>query len=195
MSSSDSDLKEIARRFLDALDEGRWGDAAALVAPSTVEAFREGWLAWLRYEDSRPTAPPGPPVETIFVNPLSMLNLRSASEAERLSPHDLLARYIERTQPGNFPIAAGPESGPSLRAVRALVGVTRTGAEMAVAEYRVTWADVGHSEPWPGGVHRMHLAMTPDGWRVTDADVGGHGTGHLDPRVRHELSDEPLDRT
>ena len=194
MSSSDSDLKEIARSFLDALDEGRWGDAAALVAPSTVDAFREGWLAWLRYEDSRPTASPGPPVETIFANPVSLLNLRSASEAERLSPPDLLARYIERMQPGNFPIPAGPESGPSLRVVRTLVGVTRTGEGKAVAEYRVTWVDVGHSEPLPGGVHRMHLAMTPDGWRVTDADVGGHGTGHLDPRMRHDPPGEPLDQ-
>jgi hypothetical protein len=194
LSSPDSNLKEIARGFIDALDDGRWGDAAALVAPSTVDAFREGWLAWLRYEDSRPTALPGPPMETFFASPLSLLNLRSASEAERLNPADLLARYIERMQPGNFPIAAGPESGPLLRVVRTLVGVTRTGEGKAVAEYRVTWVAVGHSEPWPGGVHRMHLAMTPDGWRVTDADVGGHGTGHLDPRMRVDSSGEPLDQ-
>lgn len=193
MSPSKSHPEEVARGFMSALDQERWRDAAALVAPSTVDAFRQGWLAWIRAEASLPAGHSFPGSDTVFSGPLSLLQLRSANEAERLSPVDLLARFIERVQPANLELAAGLESRQSLRPVRTVIGIAHTGAGSAVAEYRVTWRDVSHFAPGSGGIHRMHLGMTPDGWRVTDADVGGYGTGHLIPRLGDRSSEDPFD--
>jgi hypothetical protein len=192
VSENGSHPEEVARGFVAALDAGRWRDAAAFVAPSTVDAFRQGWLAWLRAEASLPRGRPIPRSDTVFSSPLSLLQLRSVDEAERLSPIDLLARFIERMQPENFEHAAGPDSRRALRPVRTVIGIARPGAESAVAEYRVAWGGVNHPAPGAGAIHRMHLGMTPEGWRVTDADVAGHGNGHLLPLMDYRSPEDPF---
>jgi hypothetical protein len=180
-----SDPNDTARAFLAALDAAHWDKAAALVHTDTVERFHEWYLEQLRRQD-REGASDGL-AETMFVRLSELVRVRDAAEAEALGPPQLLARFIAGVSPQNLyasqPTAqtAAAAERSEVRLVRALLRCSRGENDDARAEYRLDWYFGGRRNESMGGVHTLSLAWTSSGWRVRDADLGGHGTGHLMP--------------
>jgi hypothetical protein len=180
-----SDPSDTACAFLAALDAGRWDEAAALVHPETVERFQEWYLEQLRRQDREGTS--GGPTETMFVRLSELIRVRDAAEAEALSAPQLLARFIAAVNPQNLyasqptPQTAAAAEQSEVRLVRALLRCSRGENDDARAEYRLDWYFGGRRNESMGGFHTLSLAWTSSGWRVRDADLGGHGTGHLVP--------------
>ena len=174
-----------ARAFLSALNAGDWNGTAALVHPGTVERFREWIVEQLGREDDGEA--PDESGDTEFFDARSLLGMHDVSEAEALTPTELLAR---------FAAAVGPraiermlcDSDPALflatrdcRVVRTFLACRREGGDRAHAEYRTEWYFAGRQNQTMGGTHVLQLALSADAWRVLDADLSGHGTGHILP--------------
>lgn len=179
-SPSDSP-EEVARAFLAALDAGRWREAAALVDSQTAERFRIQQIELLRLEERSPEAP----AQTVFAHATALLGVRGADEAEALPAAELLARFAESLHPASVlrrAQGAGDHSGtesppPSL--TRTIVGCVKDDDGSARVEYRTDWRQGETRSDFMGGLHVLTAIHTPAGWRVRDADLGGHGSGHI----------------
>jgi hypothetical protein len=175
--------EEVARAFLAALDASRWREAAALIDPETAERFRAQQIELLRLEERTPETPAS--AETVFARATTLLGVRSADEAEALPAADLLARFAESLHPGSALQRvhgaeghSSPESAP-LRLTRTVVGCTESDDGSARVEYRTDWRQGEIRSDWMGGIHVLTAVHTPAGWRVRDADLSGHGSGHI----------------
>ena len=166
----------IARAFLAALDEGRWHDAADLVDPRTGERFRSFWIERLESEASG--VPDDRPSDTLFTSASELLRVHDPAAAERLTPADMLARVAEASHPGNF-IAHGRAGDGEIRITRTFLDSTPLGADRAQVRYRIEWRHGAVVSDM--GVHAMELTRASGGWAVRDADLGGHGGGHIVP--------------
>lgn len=174
-----TDPTHIARDFLAALDAGHWDESAALVHTDTADRFREWYVEQLRRQAREGTS--NGQAETMFVRLSEFIRVRDAAEANALSAPQLLARFVASVSPQNlYPSPLTAEQG-EVRLVRSLVRCSREGSDDARAEYRLDWYFGGRRNESMGGVHTLLLTWTSSGWRVRDADLGGHGTGHLVP--------------
>jgi hypothetical protein len=175
--------EEVARAFLAALDAGRWSEAAALVDPETAERFRAQQIELLRLEERMPGTPPS--TETVFTRATALLGVQCADEAEALPATELLARFAESLHPVSVLRRAheagghsGTETAPP-RLTRTIVGCTKSDDGNARVEYRTDWRQGETGSDFTGEVHVLTALHTPTGWRVRDADLGGHGNGHI----------------
>lgn len=181
-SPSDSP-EEVARAFLAALDAGRWREAAALVDPQTAERFRVQQIELLRLEERSPETPV--PAQTVFARTAALLGVRGADEAEALPAAELLARFAESLHPASVlrrAQGAGDHSGtgsPPPRLTRTIVGCMKGDDGSARVEYRTDWRQGETRSDFMGGFHVLTAIHTPAGWRVRDADLSGHGSGHI----------------
>jgi hypothetical protein len=175
--------EEVARAFLAALDAGRWPEAAALVDPETAERFRAQQIGLLRLEERMPEAPAS--AETVFARATALLGVQSADEAEALPATELLARFAESLHPAGVLRRAYGSGGRSVtettppRLTRTIVGCTKSDGGTARVEYRTDWQQGETRSDFMGGVHVLTVIHTPAGWRVRDADLSGHGGGHI----------------
>lgn len=175
--------EEVTRAFLAAFDAGRWREAAALVDPETAERFRAQQIEFLRLEERIPEAPAA--AETVFARAATLLGVRSADEAEALPAAELLARFAESLHPASALRRAHGAEGHSgtkptpLLLTRTIVGCTKSDDGSARVEYRTDWQQGETRSDVMGGVHVLTAIHTPMGWRVRDADLSGHGNGHI----------------
>lgn len=169
----------IARGFLAALDEQRWGDAADLVAPETRELFR---ASALEYVASDGGAASDGPADTQAASPRSLFGVEDHAAAAGLSAEELLARFAERIHPGNLHrLYPGMSRGDfDIRITRTLLRVESSGEDHARAHYRAEWWYFGIPDE-TAGEHALELVRTTAGWRVHDADLSGRGDGHILP--------------
>lgn len=163
---------ELASEFLAALDAERWSDAADLLEPGVLEAFRAQWVEVARIEEKRPRSSEVP--ETLFLSVAEILRVRNAAEVEALSASEVFAGYAE---------AAGPaRAGEAPFRVRSTLLRVEWEGDTAVARYR-TELYVGETprpaHPWWNGVRDLSLTRCADGWRVRDVAFGAAGGGGL----------------
>lgn len=174
----------VAQAFLSALDAGRWREAASYVHPETAERFRVQLLVLLKLTEHDPQLSAAADVgDTRFVNPATLVGVRTPAEAEVLSAVELLARFAAALDPAaTHHRLAGifrDATDRLPRLIRTVVGATPETAETARAEYRTDWFFGNIREPGRSGIHRMRLRRTLEGWRVQDADLSGTGEGRL----------------
>lgn len=168
-----------ARSFLAALDDQRWHDAARLVDPRTAERFRGFWIARLESEavDDVPDAVPS---DTRFASAAGLLRVGDAASAAHLTATEILARVAEALHPDNVLRRAGAPAGEgAIRVTRTLIDAAPPPQEGMRVRYRIEWrqGEVVSDR----GVHTLDLTRISAGWAVRDADLGGHGGGHILP--------------
>lgn len=168
-----------ARSFLAALDDQRWHDAARLVDPRTAERFRGFWIARLESE-AADDVPDDVPSDTRFISATELLRVPDAARAAHLTATEMLARVAEALVPDTALQGAGaPADEVAIRVTRTLIDSAPPGPEGMRVRYRIEWrqGEVVSDR----GVHTLELTRTSAGWAVRDADLGGHGGGHIMP--------------
>lgn len=176
---SDDSPEGTARSFLAALDERRWHDAAALVDPRTAERFRGFWLARLESE-AADGVPDDVPSDTRFLSATGLLRVPDAASAAHLTAAEILARVAEALHPENVLRRAGAPAGEgAIRVTRTLIDSAPPPPEGMRVRYRMEWRQ--GEIVTDRGVHTLELTRTSAGWAVRDADLGGHGGGHIVP--------------
>lgn len=182
MVAADHPSHHVAQAFISALNEHRWRDAVVLVDGRTQAAFRASVGEWME-DEARSTPADG---DTRFASPLRMMGVADAAEAMELTAEELLARFAEALHPGNLPRhypGIALDTG-GMRITRTLLRIEPIGEDRARAWYRTEWWDGDVLSAVLGGEHALELMLTPDGWRIRDADLSGHGGGHILPPGR-----------
>lgn len=173
MNQPAREVELAAQAFLTALDEGRWRDAAGLVDAHTREALQ----AWC-VERIRTAGGSAGDTGTQFLSPTVLMGVSTAEEASLLTSTELVARFAEGVSRAGVDRHAA-EPGLSRITRRFLDASVSQGR--ATVHYRTEWWNGEERNVAMGGVHSLELVMTPEGWRVRDADLGAWGTGHLLP--------------
>lgn len=168
-----------ARSFLAALDDRRWHDAARLVDSRTAERFRGFWIARLESE-AADDVPDDGPSDTRFISATELLHVPDAASAAHLTATEMLARVAEALMPDTALRRAGaPADQVAIRVTRTLIDLAPPQPEGTRVRYRIEWrqGEIVSDR----GVHTLELTRTSAGWAVLDADLGGHGGGHIIP--------------
>jgi hypothetical protein len=179
LPSGEKELEGVARAFLAALDERRWHDAAVLVDSQTLERFRAWSIKLLDLRSHQP-AQPGES-DTFFIPATALMGVADAATAKRLSATQLLARVAENVHPENVLRHHKLGQSEEIRITRTLVGVERASGNRATARYQTEWWHGDSRNEATAGVHTLDLVQTSTGWRIRDADLSGHGGGHILP--------------
>ena len=172
---------DVARAFFDALRDGRWADAAALVHPDATVALRESCLAhlvaWAEHRDESRAAPERDGMVVGYSSDGIVDSTRLARQAgtplpafdgrptlgalAELEPAAFMATLLSASNPAVCATMAGPFARPSRR----VIGDVSEGEALAHVLYRAENVGVAYTDPHHVDV--VHLSCVDQDWRVT----------------------------
>jgi hypothetical protein len=165
-----------ATAFLTALNAENWEGAAGWIEPDVAATFQREVLQYLTAADTGPR-PTSKAADTHFPDLASLLG-GSMEELRALPPATFLARYAQAIHLPNVMASQGLPASEAVTAIsRSLVTCTPAMGGTATASVRLVW-HCGE-RTIDRGLQTLPLVLTPDGWRVSDADFTGTGSGRL----------------